>query len=216
MNKIFHKDIKGILFDMDGVVIDSEKLYSQSETQLLSKYGVKFDDSDWLLIKGCIEKQFYDFVYDKFQLEIPREILMQEGKQFLKDIFTKELQYMNGFNDVYPLLKNKYNIALVTSTGPELVNHVDSLLSVVSKFDLHITSADVAKHKPNPEPYLMAMDRLQLKPYECIVIEDSIQGIKAGKSAGCQVIALEGSIEKKFLKDADYIISQLSDINNIL
>ena len=216
MNKIFHKDIKGILFDMDGVVIDSEKLYSQSETQLLSKYGVKFDDSDWLLIKGCTEKQFYDFVYDKFQLEIPRDILMQEGKQFLKDIFTKELQYMAGFNDVYPLLKNKYNIALVTSTGPELVNHVDSLLSVVSKFDLLITSADVAKHKPNPEPYLMAMNRLQLKPYECIVIEDSIQGIKAGKAAGCYVIALEGSLDKIFLDKADYIVSSFDVLKKLI
>ena len=216
MENIFRDNIKAILFDMDGVVIDSEKLYSQSEEKLLSKYGVKFDDSDWLKIKGCTEKQFYDFVYDKFQLEISRDILMQEGKQFLKDIFTKELQYMNGFNDVYSLLKNKYNIALVTSTGPELVNHVDSLLSVVSKFDLLITSADVAKHKPNPEPYLMAMDRLQLKPYECIVIEDSIQGIKAGKAAGCYVIALEGSLDKKFLDKADYIISSFDALKKLL
>ena len=123
---------------------------------------------------------------------------------------------MAGFNDVYSLLKNKYNIALVTSTGPELVNHVDSLLSVVSKFDLHITSADVAKHKPNPEPYLMAMDRLQLKPYECIVIEDSIQGIKAGKAAGCYVIALEGSLDKKFLDKADYIISSFDVLKQLL
>ena len=62
MNAIFNKNIKAILFDMDGVVLDSEKLYSLSEKKLLAKYGVKFDDSDWLKIKGCTEKQFYDLI----------------------------------------------------------------------------------------------------------------------------------------------------------
>ena len=61
MNKLFNQNIKAILFDMDGVVIDSEKLYYQSEKKLLSQYDVVFDDSDWLNIRGCTEKQFFNF-----------------------------------------------------------------------------------------------------------------------------------------------------------
>ena len=211
-----HNNIKAILFDMDGVVIDSEKLYSQSEENLLAQYGVKFDDSDWHYIKGCTEKQFYDLVYSKFNPDIPRHKLMSKGRDFLKKIFTQKLEYMHGFNDIYPYLKEKYKLALVTSTGLELVNHIDGLLSIYKKFDLVITSLDTKIHKPNPDPYIMAMDRLKFKSSECIVVEDSIQGIKAGKSAGCEVIVLEGSIEKEFLKDANYIISSLYDMQNII
>ena len=123
---------------------------------------------------------------------------------------------MDGFNDIYPILKDRYKLALVTSTGPELVNHIDEILMIRKKFDSVIISTDTNNHKPKPDPYIKAINNLNFTPNQCVVVEDSIQGIKAGKSAGCQVIALEGSIEKKFLKDADYIISHLSDIHNIL
>ena len=87
INQIFNKNIKAILFDMDGVVIDSEKLYSQSENTLLSQYGVKFDNSDWIKIKGCTESQFYDLIYSKFNLTIPRAELINKGRSFLKELF---------------------------------------------------------------------------------------------------------------------------------
>jgi len=201
---------------MDGVVIDSEKLYSRSEEKLLAQYGVKFEDSDWNYIKGCTEKQFYDLIYAKFNLSVARENLINQGRSFLMNIFTQKLHYMDGFDFIYPILREKYKLALVTSTGPKLVDHIDKLLSINKKFDVMITSADTDKHKPMPEPYIYAADSLGVKAEECVVVEDSIQGIKAGKAAGCVVIALEGSIEKSLLKDADYIISHLSDIENIL
>ena len=197
---------------MDGVVIDSEKLYSQSEEKLLSQYGVKFDDGDWNYIKGCTEKQFYDLIYEKFTLDISRNDLMYRGRQFLKDIFTKKLHYMDGFNDIYPALKQKYKLALVTSTGPEIVGHVNDLLSIYEKFNIVITSADTYEHKPMPDPYIYAAKRLNIKAEECVVVEDSMQGVKSGKAAGCIVVALEGSIDRKMLGAADYIISHLSDI----
>jgi len=215
MNSLFNKNIKAILFDMDGVVIDSEKLYSLSEKKLLAQYGVKFDDSDWLKIKGCTEEQFYDLVYSKFDITIKRNELISKGRTFLKKTFTEKLKYMDGFNHIHLRFKKKYKLGLVTSTGPELVDHIDGLLSVYNKFDLVINSSDTLLHKPNPEPYLFAINRLNLKPSECIVIEDSIQGIKAGKAAGCYVIALEGSLENSFLNEADYIISSFYDFNTI-
>ena len=216
MNQIFNSKIKAILFDMDGVVIDSEKLYFQSEEKLLSKYGVKFSDSDWLYIKGCTEKQFYDLVYSKFDINIPRNKLINQGREFLKQTFTEKLEYMIGFEDIYKILNERYKLALVTSTGPELVTHINKLLSIEKKFDLMINSTHTQLHKPNPEPYLKAMEYLNLESYECIVIEDSVQGIKSGKAAGCFVIALEGSIEKQYLQAADYIIADFNELHSFL
>ena len=212
MNHLFNDNIQAILFDMDGVVIDSEKLYSQSEKGLLSQYGVSFDDSDWLKIKGCTEKQFYDLVYSKFNIDIPRNDLIKQGREFLKNIFTNNLKYMDGFNDVFSIIRKKYKLGLVTSTGIELVKHINGILSIYEKFDIVITSADTNLHKPNPDPYLTAMKHLNVEPKQCIIIEDSIQGIKAGKAAGSSVIALEGSLEKEFLVEADCIISSFYDL----
>ena len=123
---------------------------------------------------------------------------------------------MSGFQKICPYLRGKYKLALVTSTGPELVSHIDGLLSIYNNFDLVITSLDTELHKPNPEPYIKAMKGLNFQPNECVVVEDSIQGVKAGKAAGCIVVALEGSVDKEFLQDADYIISSLHDIQNII
>ena len=201
---------------MDGVVIDSEKLYSQLEKKLLAQYGVKFDESDWNYIKGCTENQFYDLIYSKFDLDVDRSNLVSRGRNFLKKIFTEKLAYMDGFDDIYPFLKEKYLLALVTSTGPDIANHIDGLLSIYDRFDLVITSADTELHKPSPDPYLKAIKKLRLSPSQCIVVEDSIQGIRAGRSAGCSVVALEGSFNRDLLKEANYIISHLSDMQNIL
>ena len=216
MNHLFNDNIQAILFDMDGVVIDSEKLYSQSEKGLLSQYGVSFDDSDWLKIKGCTEKQFYDLVYSKFNIDIPRNDLIKQGREFLKKIFSDNLKYMDGFDDVFSILRKKYKLGLVTSTGIELVKHIDGILSIYEKFDIVITSADTNSHKPNPDPYLTAMKYLNVEPKQCIVIEDSIQGVKAGKAAGSFVIALEGSLEKEFLVEADCIISSFHDLAKVI
>ena len=213
---MYNTNIKAILFDMDGVVIDSEKLYSSSEKRLLAKYGVKFDSNDWNYIKGCTESQFYDLIYKKFDIPVPRNQLIKEGRSYLMDVFSEKLNYMNGFKSLYSKINQQYKLALVTSTGPVLVNHIDSLLNIKSKFNVVITSDDTKLHKPHRAPYRKAMNLLGVKGEECMVVEDSLQGIKSGKSAGAIVVALEGSIEKKYLKDADYIISNLTHIQNIL
>lgn len=201
---------------MDGVVIDSEKLYSLSEKNLLLQYNVVFDESDWNYIKGCTESQFYDLVYRKFKPDIKRELLISQGRTMLKKNFTEKLEYMQGFQSLHSELKQKYSLGLVTSTSPDLVDHINKVLLIKEKFQVIITANDTKKHKPDPEPYIKAIEKLELKPRQCIVIEDSIQGILSGKASGCKVIALEGSFRKKYLSDADYIISSLSDIQNIL
>ena len=213
---MYNTSIKAILFDMDGVVIDSEKLYSKSEQKLFDKYGINFSDSDWDYIKGCTEKEFYNLVYSKYSPTISREDLILEGRLYLKAIFSSKLEYMDGFNDIYPILSKEYKLALVTSTGLDIVNHIDKILSIRKKFDFIITSEDTKKHKPNPDPYVKAMNTLNFNSNECIVVEDSIQGIKSGKISGCNVVALEGSVDRCLLDEADYIISNLREIINIL
>ena len=197
---------------MDGVVVNSEPLYSSSETQLLADYGVKFDDNDWNFIKGCTESQFYDLVYSKFSPDIDRNLLIEKGRDYLKKTFTNHLKYMNGFLDLYKKIKLNYKIALVTSTHIEMVKHIDSILELQNKFDVIITAEDTLQHKPFPDPYQAAMKKLNLYPEDCIVVEDSIQGIKSGKAAGSQVVALAGSFDRSKLKSADYIISSLHEI----
>ncbi len=208
--------IKALLFDMDGVTIDSEKLYSKTEPYILKKYGINFDEQDWVLIKGCTEKQFYDHVYKKFNPKVDRDSLMKESKEFLKKIFSKELKFMSGFRQLHDRYRSKYKFVLVTSTGPELMNHIDKVLSIRKMFNFTIDSSKTTKHKPDPEPYLNAIERLGLDPSNCMVVEDSVQGVSSGKAAGCYVVALLGTLDEKLLKEADMHISSLHDLAKVL
>ncbi|MBJ48063.1 MAG: hypothetical protein CMG59_02660 [Candidatus Marinimicrobia bacterium] len=213
---MYNTNIKALLFDMDGVTIDSEKLYSKTEPYILKKYGINFDQEDWSLIKGCTEKQFYDHVFKKFSPKIDRNTLINESKDFLKKIFSQELVYMNGFKQIHDKYREKYKFILVTSTGPELMNHIDKVLSIRKMFDFTFDSSDTDKHKPDPEPYLNAINKLGLASSECVVIEDSIQGVSSGKAAGCFVVALLGTLDEKLLKEADMHISSLHELSKIL
>ncbi len=197
---------------MDGVVVDSERLYSTTEAQFLSEYGIKFETKDWDFIKGCTESQFYDLVYSRFSPDVDRDVLIKQGREYLKKTFTKHLKYMDGFLDLYNKIKSNYKIALVTSTHKEMVEHVDTILNIKNKFDVVVVSEDCPKHKPFPDPYQIAMKKLKVMASDCIVIEDSIQGIKSGKASGAKVAGLVGSFEEKRLKAADYVISYLPEI----
>jgi len=129
---------------------------------------------------------------------------------------TKKLHYMNGFSEIYSIFKQKYKLALVTSTGPKLVNHIDKLLSIRKKFDLIITASDTNLHKPNPDPYLIAMNRLNLKSNECIIIEDSINGLRSALDTGAHVIAKTGSVPIENLSVAHRVVMHLDEITDDL
>lgn len=199
---------------MDGVVIDSEKLHLRAMALTLDQYDIGYTQPFLNAYVGRSDESFFQYVYENMDNTHSPEDLIGRKNDYFKDLL-KELEYVVGFTDFIQTVK-KMNLptGLVTSSSIFTVRKVNILLKVVPFFDIVITEEDTKKHKPNPEPYLLALENLDAENRSTLIIEDSINGIVAGKAAGCHVAGLTTSFDAKTLKDAgaDFVIDNFSEI----
>jgi len=210
--------LKEIIFDMDGVLIDSVRYNFESFNQLLKKYGVN-------LLEGEIKKFIGMSIRDKLNLwkkeyNIKEEI---DPIEFSKQAFRISLKLMKKelkpnkkiLNLIDSAKKQNIKIAVATSSTKERAEKILELLKVKDKLDLLITAEDVEKHKPDPQIFLETAKELNVKPKDCAVFEDAINGIRAAKRAGMKSIAIltEFTSKKDFKNLANLIIKDFSEIN---
>ncbi|RNC66946.1 HAD family phosphatase [Proteiniphilum sp. X52] len=210
--------LKTILFDMDGVVIDSEKLHLRAMGLTLERHGIEYSQSFLTDYVGRSDESFFRHVYENMDNTHSMEELLEEKNAFFEGLL-KELKYVEGFTDFIQKVKSiKLQAGLVTSSSLFTVRKVDKLLNLTSFFDIVITEEDTQKHKPNPEPYLLALDNLGADHRSTLIIEDSINGILAGKAAGCGVAGLTTSFGAATLQDAgaDWVINSFSDLHPLI
>ncbi len=201
-----------MLFDMDGVVIDSEPLYQQGELRLFEEYGVSVPESDWALFRGSTEEGFYKLVRDRYHIREDAEILRIKGREYVLEVFAEKLDYMSGFEQLAHRMREQFAFGLVTATPRDLFEYVDKKLNLRRYFSQIVWGGMTRQGKPHPEPYLKMMEMMNVSPSECVVIEDSIHGIRAGLNAGAGVIALTGSVPVDQMPPAHKVIRHLAEI----
>lgn len=208
--------IKAILFDMDGVVIDSEPLYEKVERKLLGQYGISIPPEDQKYFKGSTEMQFYDLVEKKYGPQWNRQEVVKKGRRLLKEVFSREVTFVPGFVSLMERIGNRYLAGLVTSTPRLLFEEVRKTLSLERFFKEVICADDISNGKPHPEPYQTMMKRLSVSPEETLVIEDSLHGIASAKASGATCVALASSFSRRELRQADAVIESLDEIDDNL
>ncbi len=207
--------LKTILFDMDGVVIDSERLHLRAMGLTLEQHGIEYTESFLNGYVGRSDESFFGYVHKNMDDSHSVEELIDEKNAFFEELI-KELEYVEGFTDFIQSVKTmNLQTGLVTSSSLFTVQKVDKQRDVTSFFDIVITEEDSLKHKPNPEPYLLALEHLKAEGKSTLIIEDSINGIIAGKAAGCKVAGITTSFNAKTLEDAgaDYVIERFSELD---
>ncbi len=202
-----------VLFDMDGVVIDSEELYQRVQERELCKLGVALSDEDYLSFKGMSEEAVYDVLENKYGVRWDRQQVRQSSREMMLAEFRANLKYVPGFPAIIDRIKGKYKLGLVTSTDREFVGEIDTILPVTDYFPSVIAGDEVSANKPDPEPFQRMMEILEVEPAECVVIEDSINGVRSGKAAGAAVIGLSGTHPGRDLPLADRCVSTLDEIS---
>ena len=207
---------KLILFDLDGVVIDTEPLYAMGEIKLFKEYGVTIPDEDWKLFRGCTEESFYDLSMNRYNISEDRKIFMAKGRKYVLSEFEKHLSFMDGFRNFIHRLDGQLKLGLVTASPEIMFNWVNDRLHLTSIFEHIVHGGMTSKGKPDPEPYHMGMELFNLSPQHTIVIEDSVHGINSGLSAGAKVIAKTGSIDIKDMPAAHTIIHHFDEITEPL
>lgn len=208
---------QAILFDMDGVTLDTEPLYQKAEIRLFKEYGVNIPKEDWKLFPGCSEKTFYDLSMARYDIKEERGKFISKGRDFVLQEFDRSLDFMPGFLNLHSNIKSRYKMGLVTASPTVMVRWINQRININYYFNEIITAEDTENTKPHPEPYLAMMEKLAVQSDDAIVIEDSVHGINAGIAAGAFVIAKTGSVPLSELQKAHKIIHHLNELTpNVL
>ena len=205
---------KAVLFDMDGVVLDTEPLYTNAEVRLFGEYGVIIPEEDWALFRGCAEQDFFDLSMKRYHITEDKHIFMEKGRKYVRDEFKKSLAFMPGFHKLHKLVTRHYSIGLVTASPRHNLNWLQTLINLDELFEHIISGDETKKNKPSPEPYLSMMEKLNVKPENVVIIEDSLHGIQAALASGAVVIAKTGSVPESDLAIAHRIIAHLDEITH--
>lgn len=196
-------DIKAILFDFDGVVIDSEPLHAKAKKLVLEKFSIPYPATIFDDYKGRTDKVFFDYVANSLDNNRRSSDFLQNIKKSVFEGILSELKLIDGFLIFLRKVRDKrIRTALVSSTSLYSLALVDSLYHISAMFDLVITEMDTELHKPYPDPYIKALEKLPADTQNSIVIEDSPNGIISAKKAGCFVYALTSSFPSKALMEA--------------
>ncbi len=185
---------KAVLFDLDGVIIDSERFYTSIWETINDKFPT--GEKDFVLkIKGSTLTEILERYFSAEDRPLVEKLLYEmEDKLVYK--------YCPGAEKALSMLRdNGIPIAMVTSSQAYKMNNLrNDLPELEGKFDAIVTGDMVEKSKPDPECYLLAASMLDIAPEDCLVVEDSLQGIEAGKRASMKVAAVAGTLPASELK----------------
>lgn len=210
------KNAKAVLFDLDGVVIDSDSLHEEAKTATLRYFGFMLDEKDWKKIKHHATSQIYDWLHKQNpQIKAAKEEFMAYKTDYFAKFAPTKIKLVFAVLAFAQLLKEeKISLALVTATRRKAFEFFYHKFDLDQYFSVIVTAEDVKNLKPDPEAYIRAVNLLGLEAKDCVVIEDTAIGVQSGKSAGCEVVGRESTVSKEVLIEAgaDAIFKDFADL----
>ncbi len=204
--------VKGIIFDMDGVISDTQKLHSQVEAEILSRYGIKITPSEITAkYSGVRTKEFFDDLLKKQKQEYDLDLLMEEKWSQMEKFASKSVDAIEGSIDLIKRLSvANYSLAVASASNLNYVKTVLKTLGVFNHFSYIVSGDMVKKGKPDPESFLLASSKINVSPDYCLVIEDGVSGMQAAKAGGMKCIGLVKDINQSY--PTKNLVTSLSEI----
>jgi HAD superfamily hydrolase (TIGR01509 family) len=199
---------------MDGVLVDSEPFICKAAIMMFSELGVRVTPEDFHPFVGMGENRYIGGVAERHGITIDIEQVKARTYEIYGRIVRGKLSPLPGALEFILKCRNK-DLKLALATSADTIKMQVNLKEIgLSRDSFHtiITGLDVNKKKPFPDVYLKASERLGLKPKDCLVVEDAISGIEAGKAAGCKCLAITSSFDAEALKHADWICDSLLNV----
>ena len=204
----------GVIFDMDGVLVDSYQPHFDSWQRLAAMHGLEMTEEQFATTFGRTSREIIrHFWPDRVESDQQVALWDDQKEQAYRDILVEEFPEMDGAGDLLAALNAAgFALAIGSSGPPENVAVIRQCLPNAGYFQAQATGADVKHGKPAPDVFLTAASRLGLPPCQCLVVEDAPAGVAAGKAAGMAVIAITGTVTKDRLAAADLIVDSLRQI----
>lgn len=208
--------IKAVMFDMDGLLVDTEPLNVAVVTKICDELGIRLTPEEkYYCASGITNRKFYSELFNNRKLRFNLNAVLNNTFQMYDELLKTEAKPFSGAVDLPRSLSEKYKLALVSGSTKKQVDIVLSKLDIQSLFAVIITADDITSSKPNPEGYLLAAKKLNFNPQECLALEDGEQGVKAAKSAGMKVVGVVNNSEQD-LSSADLVVKDLTEISQDL
>jgi len=202
--------IRALIFDMDGLMIDSERLYFEAEREMAAAHGRRVEDSTLWKMMGRKPLESMQLFVDELGIPGRAEDLLRERDEVMRRKLACDLKPMPGLEHILERFHGRLKLAVATGAQREFLDITLDGLGIRDRFDVLQTSDGIARGKPDPEIYLAACAKLGLAPAECAVLEDAENGVRAARAAGCRVIAVPSQYSRTHdFSDAHFIASDL-------
>ncbi|MBL8029686.1 MAG: HAD family phosphatase [Candidatus Doudnabacteria bacterium] len=206
-----------IIFDMDGVVVDTEKVYMKADFEFLKRHGTayKLEEIKDLLV-GREIKEGTRVLKEKYNFTGDLETLYGERKSLLDQSFQNNIGFIPGFLDFYRQIKELgFKTCIATSSNDDFLKMIDQKLGLFKLFENKVFGISKVENKSKPDPaiFLFAAKETGSLPEECVVIEDSPRGIEAAKRANMFCVGLGTTFETQKIANADIVVKSYGEID---
>ena len=209
--------LKAIIFDMDGVIIDSEPIHTEIAIAVMQDFGGKPTSEEiYDEFVGVTNREMWSILRERHKLNVSLDQLMEKHREYkIKRFFNEPVPPIDGIEDLMRLAKSRgLKIALATSSPKYFAEHILKSAGLSEYFDALVTADDISHGKPDPEIYLKAAQILGLDPGSCVAVEDAFLGIQSAKDAGMRVIAFKNpNSGNQDTSRADFVVSSIRDID---
>lgn len=214
-------NIKAVLFDMDGLMVDTESLATEAFIHSAKKQGYDMTKEETLMVLGFTTKSIYEFWENYFKnSDVSGKQLVDDHYKYIENVlFTTGPKKMSYIEELLKYLKeNNYKVAVASSSNMNhIINNMEKT-GLKKYIDEFASGAEVRNGKPAPDVFLLAAERLGVEPKKCLVLEDSKAGVIAGSSAGAKVIMVPDMFkpDDECKEKAYKIVNNLGEVINML
>ena len=208
--------MKAILFDFDGVIVKSMEDHYQGWKLTLQEYGIEMQPEELFMMEGQGVMVLAHQFSKKYNLpgDVAADLVEKKQAYYNK---IKKIQFYPNLLDVLKWASEKeLKMAIVSGGQRDRITQTVDDFGLLEYFSAIVSSDDVSKTKPHPEPYLQAANMLKVEPADCIVVENAPLGILSGKSAQMKVIALTTTLTPQHLKEADIVVDNFVGLLDVL
>lgn len=206
--------IKAVIFDMDGVLIDTEPLSDFYYYEVLKKKGVTVTIEDFEVLRGANHKTFWVYFSEKYNIPHPsEEEKHQMRREYITFLKTKKPEPFPGLVKLLEGLKKKgIKLAIGSSASKYRIGEQVKILKLTKYFKTIVSGEEVKHGKPHPEIYLKAAEKLGVDPENCVAVEDAKNGVESAKGAGMKVLGFKPDSNSQDVSKADMVVKKFESV----
>jgi HAD superfamily hydrolase (TIGR01509 family) len=210
--------VAAVVFDMDGVLVDSEPLHLRATQAALGERGASYTERDNQAFFGATDAEMFRVLRILFDVDTPTPALVEAKRRALVRLVRAEARPLPGVPGVPLSLREAgYRLALASASAPDVIRAVLQAVRLDTVFEALVSGDEVPRGKPAPDIFLMAARRLGVEPAACLVVEDSRNGVLAGKAAGMVVAAVPcPATSHEDFGAADFVLPSLEGLPKLL